>query len=56
MNRSVELPNELDFEQWYVENAFDYAANPIGSRECGLMRKAWHAALVAKQAEDGDGN
>ncbi|MFY0183224.1 hypothetical protein PV767_03980 [Stenotrophomonas rhizophila] len=35
------------FEDWYVQNAFDYAANPIGSRDCGLMRRAWHAALAA---------
>ncbi|WP_458068694.1 hypothetical protein [Rhodanobacter sp. BL-MT-08] len=40
------------FEKWYVENAFDYEANPIGSRECGLQRKAWQAAraqLIAEQ-------
>jgi hypothetical protein len=34
------------FEQWYAENAFDFARDPIGSRDCGLMRKAWHAALA----------
>lgn len=38
---------QAQFEDWYVQNAFDYAANPIGSRDCGLMRRAWHAALAA---------
>lgn len=37
------------FEAWYVENAFDYEKNPIGSRECSLMWKAWQAALAARQ-------
>jgi hypothetical protein len=32
-----------NFEQWYAENAFDYASNPIGSRECGLQWNAWRA-------------
>lgn len=41
--------NDNEFEQWYVENAFDYATNPIGSRDCTLMRKAWKAALAARQ-------
>ena len=40
---------QAQFEDWYVQNAFDYAANPIGSRDCGLMRRAWHAALAARQ-------
>lgn len=40
---------QTEFEDWYVQNAFDYAANPIGSRDCGLMRKAWYAALAARQ-------
>lgn len=40
---------QSQFEDWYVQNAFDYAANPIGSRDCGLMRRAWHAALAARQ-------
>ncbi len=39
--------SRAQFEDWYVQNAFDYAANPIGSRNCGLMRRAWHAALAA---------
>lgn len=38
---------QTQFEDWYVQNAYDYAANPIGSRDCGLMRRAWHAALAA---------
>jgi hypothetical protein len=33
------------FEQWYVDNAFDLKRNPVGSRDCHLQRKAWHAAL-----------
>ena len=41
-----ELPNELDFEQWYCENAFHFERDPIGSRDCELQRKAWHAALA----------
>lgn len=32
------------FEVWYATNAFDYAKNPIGSRECGLQWAAWQAA------------
>jgi len=32
-----------DFEQWYVTHAFDYASNPIGSRDCGLQWSAWLA-------------
>ena len=32
------------FEQWYVENAFDYARDPIGSRECGLQWASYQAA------------
>lgn len=39
-----------EFEQWYVENAFDYASNPIGSRDCALQRKAWKAC-AAQSAE-----
>lgn len=38
-----------EFEAWYVENAFDYVANPIGSRDCGLQWKAWQAASKAMQ-------
>jgi len=32
-----------EFEQWYAENAFNFVANPIGSRECGLQWSAWKA-------------
>ena len=32
------------FEAWYVQNAFDFAANPIGSRDCALQWAAWQAA------------
>ncbi|EMI48766.1 hypothetical protein C405_14623 [Stenotrophomonas maltophilia AU12-09] len=41
------------FEEWYVQNAFDYEANPIGSRDCALMRKAWNAALSAQPSPSG---
>ena len=34
------------FEAWYAVNAFDYGANPIGSRDCGLQWRAWQAALA----------
>ncbi|MBN7828356.1 hypothetical protein J5H37_02310 [Stenotrophomonas maltophilia] len=43
------------FEEWYVQNAFDYVANPIGSRDCALMRKAWNAALSAQPSPGGQG-
>ena len=36
-----------EFEKWYAENAFDFEANPIGSRECGLQRAAWQAGREA---------
>jgi hypothetical protein len=36
-----------EFEQWYVENAFDLQSNPIGSRDCGLQWKAWQASRRA---------
>lgn len=39
------------FEAWYVENAFDYPSNPIGSRECSLQWKAWQAAYASRDAE-----
>ena len=50
-------PQDIDkaFEQWYVENAHDYASNPIGSRDCGLQRKAWHAAALRAVQEPADG-
>ncbi|MBH1688944.1 hypothetical protein I5U86_00565 [Stenotrophomonas maltophilia] len=44
------------FEEWYVQNAFDYEANPIGSRDCALMRKAWNAALSAPPSPGGQGD
>lgn len=33
-----------NFEQWYVENVFDLQRDPIGSKLCGDMWKAWQAA------------
>lgn len=49
--RARELPNEHGFEQWYTESAFDYERNPIGSYDCDIARRAWHAALAALQAQ-----
>ncbi|MBN5129372.1 hypothetical protein JY420_03420 [Stenotrophomonas maltophilia] len=43
------------FEDWYVQNAFDYTTNPIGSRECALMWNAWDAALSAQPSPGGQG-
>jgi hypothetical protein len=40
-----------DFLQWYVENAFDLPSNPIGSRQCGLQRKAYYAAKEQEAQE-----
>jgi len=34
------------FEQWYIENAFMYGRDPIGSRECGLQWAAWQGAIT----------
>jgi len=42
---------KAEFEQWYVENAFDYPNNPIGSRDCGLQRKAYYAAIAQERIE-----
>jgi len=33
------------FDQWYVENSFDYEKNPIGSREYVIQKDAWLAAI-----------
>lgn len=33
------------FEQWYVENCFNLAANPIGGKQCDLQWRAWIGAL-----------
>jgi len=35
-----------DFEQWYVDNAHDYAKNPIGSRDCALQWASWQACAA----------
>ena len=32
-----------EFKQWYVENVFDIATEPIGSRSYHWMKKAWDA-------------
>ena len=39
-----------EFEQWYVENAFNFERDPIGSRDCGLQWSAWQAR-AAKAAK-----
>ena len=45
----MNTPERKEFERWYAVNAFDYATNPIGSRECGLQWAAWKAcAALAK--------
>lgn len=47
----VRLPDRTErarFEDWYVQNAFDYVANPLGSRDCALQWKGWQAALSAQ--------
>ncbi len=36
-------PSRIAFEQWYTVNAFNYASNPLGSRDCSLQWIAWHA-------------
>lgn len=44
---AVATPAEFtDFDTWYTQNVFDYQANPLGSRDCALQRKAWNAALA----------
>ncbi|MPW17898.1 hypothetical protein GCT13_13360 [Paraburkholderia sp. CNPSo 3157] len=41
------MSERAEFEQWYVENAFDLERSPIGSRECGLQWRAWQAGRRA---------
>jgi hypothetical protein len=42
--RVIEVDSErIAFEDWYTCNAFDLEANPIGSRDCCMMWKAWKA-------------
>jgi hypothetical protein len=48
---TTEPRNEFGFEEWYCENAFDYCKEPIGTRDCGLQRQAWHAAIDAIRAK-----
>lgn len=52
MKAATTMPNSLDreqFEQWYACNAFDYARDPIGSRDCGLQWAAWQAGAAAER-------
>lgn len=42
------------FEAWYVTTAFDYPREPIGSRDCCLMRKAWLARADLVTAKAGE--
>ena len=37
------MTTRAEFEQWYVENAFDYERNPVGSRDCGLQWQSFQA-------------
>lgn len=39
-----------EFGDWYTCNAFDYASNPIGSRQCDLQWRAYLAARLAPPA------
>lgn len=39
------------FEAWYVANAFDLAASPLGSRHCALQWTAWRAGWIAREDE-----
>lgn len=43
--------DKVAFEQWYINNAFDYELQPIGSRECALQRKSWIGAKAAEQVK-----
>ena len=43
--------NRRAFEAWFVVNAFDLAATPLGSRDCALQWAAWQAGADAQQAE-----
>jgi len=39
------------FEQWYVENVFDLASDPIGSQLCGKQWAAWKARAAKGGSE-----
>ena len=43
----IQAPDRKTFEQWYSDNAFDYVANPVGSRDCGLQWAAYKAGFEA---------
>jgi hypothetical protein len=39
------------FEQWYIENAFDYESAPIGSRDFEMQWRAWlHGMMLGRVA------
>ena len=40
-----------EFEQYYVTHAFNYAANPIGSRDCSVMWEGYKAGAASRDAE-----
>ena len=42
--RDERYAERQEFEQWYVENAFDIVRDPVGSGNCALQWAAWHAA------------
>jgi hypothetical protein len=48
------MVSDKAFEHWYSINNFDYVQNPIGSRECGLQRSAWRAAIDWMQGVEND--
>lgn len=40
-----------EFEQYYVTHAFNYPANPIGSRDCSVMWEGFQAGAASRDAE-----
>ena len=53
MTNPTEAALRKQFEEWYSVNAFDYAANPIGSRDCDLQWRAWKGlAALSTPAPD----
>lgn len=49
MSNQIDTPSSESmrraFEQWYIENAFDYPSHPIGSRDCYLQWESWKAGV-----------
>lgn len=40
-----------EFEQYYVTHAFNYAENPIGSRDCSVMWEGYQAGVASRDDE-----